>query len=158
MWGIFNYSIKKLSNFKSSFSNSDTSRKKEHPTISTKTLRMKIHLSKTFLQTQSLFIVWNQKETIFFLGKTGSRERKLLTLKGLARLLPRIQNLYQISYILWNPLWYLLVQSSDTNLLAAKETLGLRCICRNQLVIQTTHLNCHLACDYVTSFLAYCRG
>ena len=81
-----------------------------------------------------------------------------LTSKGLAKLLPRIQKLYQIPYILCNPLWSLFVQSSDTNLMAPRGTLGLQCTCRAQLIIQTTHLHCHLPCNYVTSLLAYCRG
>ena len=64
LWSIFNYSVKKLSNLESSFLNSDTSWKNKTPTISTKTLRMKIYLSRTFLQTQSFFVVWNQKQMI----------------------------------------------------------------------------------------------
>ena len=46
--------------------------------ILTETFRMVINLSKTFLETQSFFIVSNQKEIIFVLRGTGSRERKLL--------------------------------------------------------------------------------
>ena len=78
---IFTYSVKKLSNLESSFWSSDTSWKNKTPLISTKTLRMVIYLSKHFLQTQSFFIVSNQKQLIFILGKTGSRERKLRNFK-----------------------------------------------------------------------------
>ena len=42
---------------------------------------MVINLSKNFLQTHSIFIVSNEKQMIFLLGKTGSRERKLLNFK-----------------------------------------------------------------------------
>ena len=49
--------------------------------ILTETFRMVINLSKTFLETQSFFIVSNQKEMIFVLRGTGSRERKLLNFK-----------------------------------------------------------------------------
>ena len=97
---------------------------------------------------------------IFVLGKTGSRKRKLFNLKksNKTKLLPRIQKLYQITYIFCNTPWSVFVQSSDTNLLAARKTLWLQCICRAQSIIQTTHLNCRLPCNYVTSLLVYCRG
>ena len=71
LWSIFNYSVKKLSNSESSFLNSGTSWKNKTPTISTKTLRITIYLSKHFLQIQSFFIVWNKKQMIFVLGTTG---------------------------------------------------------------------------------------
>ena len=155
---IFHSSVKKFSNLESSFLIIDTSWKNKTLIISTQTFRMVTNLWKTFLQTQSFFIVWNQKQMIFVLEKTGSKDRKLLNLKGLANFLPTIQKLYQIPYILCNPLWSLLVQSSDTNLMAPRGTLGLQCICRAQLIIQMTYLNCCLPCNYVTSLLAYCRG
>ena len=72
--------------------------------------------------------------------------------------MPRIQKLYQSPYILCNPLWSLFVQSSDTNLLAPRGTLGFQCICKAQLIIQTTHLHCPFPCNYIKSLLAYCRG
>ena len=150
--------MKKCWKIESSISNSDTSWKNSTPIISTGTLRVVIYLWKSFLQTQSFFIVWNQKQMIFVLEKTGSKDRKLLNLKGLANFLPTIQKLYQIPYILCNPLWSLFVQSSDTNLMAPRGTLGLQCICRAQLIIQTTHLHCHLPCNYVTNLLPYCTG
>ena len=75
------YSVKNLSNLESSFWNSDTTWRNITPIIWTKTLRMVIYLSKIFHQTQSFFIVWNQKQMILVLGKTGSRERKLLKFK-----------------------------------------------------------------------------
>ena len=114
-------------------------------------------LFKTYLQTQSFFTVWNQKQIIFILGGTRSREKKLLSPKGLAKPLPMIKKLYQITYILCNPLWSPFAQSSDTNLLAQRETRALQCICRVQLTIQMIHLHSHLPCNYVTSLLTYCR-
>ena len=54
---------------------------KKAPIIWTETFRMVINVSKTFLQTQSFFIVSNQKQMIFILRGTGSRERKLLNFK-----------------------------------------------------------------------------
>ena len=54
---------------------------KKAPIISTETFRMVISLSKTFLETQSFFIVSNQIQMIFVLRGTGSTERKLLNFK-----------------------------------------------------------------------------
>ena len=42
---------------------------------------MVINLSKTFLQTQTFFTVSSQKQIMFILGGTRSRERKLLKFK-----------------------------------------------------------------------------
>ena len=137
---IFNYSVKKLSNLESNFLIIDTSWKNKTPIISTKTFRMVIYLSKTFLETQSFFIVWNEKQIIFaFLG-TGSQKGSCLTAKGLAKLLPRIQKLYQIKYIFCNTVSSVSIPPFDTNWLAPRGTLGLQCICRAQLSIHTTHL------------------
>ena len=135
MWSIFNYA-----------------------TISTKTLTIKICLSEKFLQTQSFFIVWNQKQMIFVFEKTRSRDRKLLNFKRSGKTFTQDSKAISIPYILCNSLWSLFVQSSDTKLLASRGTLGLQCICRAQLIIQTTHQHCCLPCNYVTSLLAYCRG
>ena len=41
-----------------------------------------------------------------------------LTLKGAAKLLPMIQKLYQMTYILCKALWSALIQPFDTNLYA----------------------------------------
>ena len=117
LWSIFNYSVKKLSNLESSFLNSDTSWKNKTPTISTKTLRMKIYLSKAFLQTQSFFIVWNQKQMIFVLEKTGSRDRKLLNFKRSSKTFTQdtkaisdsIYPLYPSVISLCSILWYQLI-------------------------------------------------
>ena len=81
MRSIFNYSVKKLSNLQSSFLNSDTSWQNKTLTISTQTFRMVTNVSKTFPQTQSFFIVWNQKQMISVLEKAGSRDRKFLNFK-----------------------------------------------------------------------------
>ena len=57
---------------------------------------MVIYLSRNLLKTQSFFIVSNQKEMIFVLGKTGSRERKLLNFKKSSKTLTQDAN--AISY------------------------------------------------------------
>ena len=145
-------------NFEWIFSSIDTSWKNKTPIISTGTFRMVVNLSKTFVQTQSFNTVWNQKQIIFILGRTASRIGSCLSSKYLAKNLPRIQKLYQITYILCNALWSLFIQSFDTNLLAPRGTLGLQCICRAHLIMQTTHLHCRLLCNYVTILLTYCRG
>ena len=113
---IFNYSVKKLSNLESSFLIIDTSWKNKTPKIPTKTFRMVIYLSKTFLEIQPFFIVWHEKQMIFALLGTGSQKGRCLTAQGLAKLLPRIQKLYQIKYIFCNSvicfqstLWYQLI-------------------------------------------------
>ena len=76
---IFYYSVKKLSNLESSLLITDTSWKNKTPIISTKTFRMVIYLSRTFLQTQSFFIVWNEKQMTFVFLGIGSREGKTFT-------------------------------------------------------------------------------
>ena len=81
---IFNYSVKKLLNLESSFLITDTSWKNKTAIILTETFIIVINLSKTCLQAQSFFIVWNEKQIFAFLG-TGS-------------LLPRIQNLYKKNF------------------------------------------------------------
>ena len=81
MLSIFNCSVEKSSTLESSFSNINTSWKKRSHIISTEIFRMVINLSKTFIQSQSFFTFWNQKQIIFILGGTGFRDRKLLKLK-----------------------------------------------------------------------------
>ena len=146
---IFSSSVKKLSNLESKFLNVDTSWKNKFP-ISTETFRMVINLQKTFLQTRSFFIVSNKKQIIFVLGRPWLWEISCLYSKVLAKPSTRMQNLYQITYIFCNPLWYLLIHPFDTNLLAPRGTLGLQWICRAHLFIQTTCLHCCLPCNYVT--------
>ena len=77
----FNSSVKNLLNLEWSFSNIDTTWKNKTPVISTETFRMVINIWKTFLQTQSFFIFWNQKQTIFIFWGTGCTGRKLLNFK-----------------------------------------------------------------------------
>ena len=149
--------MKKTLNLEWSFSNNDNTWTNKTCIISTETFRIVINLSKTFLQTQSFFIVWNQKQMTFILGKRGSGKRSCLKSKGLAKLLPRIQNLYQITYIFCNTVQSISIQPFDTNWLAPRETLELQCICRAQLVIHTTDLPCCFPSNYVTSPLAYSR-
>ena len=149
--------MKELLNLEWSFSNIDNTWKNKTCIILTKIFRIVINLSKTCLQIQGFFIVWNQKQMIFVLGETGSGKRSCLKSKGLAKLLPRIQNLYQITYIFCNSVASISILPFDTNWLAPRETLGLQCICRAQLLIHTTHLPSSLPCDYLTSLLSYCR-
>ena len=149
--------MKKLLNLEWSFSNIDNTWKNKTCIIMTQTFRIVINLSKTFLQTQSFFIVYNHKQMIFILGKTGSGKTSWLTSKGLSELLPRIQNLYQITYLFCNTVQSISIQLLHTNWLALSETLRLQCICRAQLLIHTTHLPCSLPCNYVTSLLASSR-
>ena len=157
MLSVFNYSVKKLSNLESRFSNSDNSWKKNTSIILVETLRMVIYLSRNLLKTQSFFIVSNQKEMIFVLGKTGSRERKLLNLKKSSKTFTKdtkaISNyiyLLQHSVICLCPiLWYQLNGSKRNPWVP---------VYLQSPIIQTTHLHCRLPCNYVTSLLAYCRG
>ena len=72
------------------------------------------------------------------LGKRGSGKRSCLKSKVVAKLLPMIQNLYQITYIFCNTVASISVQPFDTILLVPRETLGLQRICRSQLLIHTT--------------------
>ena len=158
MLHFFNYSVKKLWNLESSFSIIDNSWKNKTPITSTKTFRMVINLSKNCLQSQSFFIVWNQKQMLFVFGKHDQGKQSYLTSKGLIKLLPSTQKLYQITYIFSNTLRSVSIKPFYTNWLAPRGTLGLECICRAQVIIQTTHLHCRLPYNYVTSLLAYCRG
>ena len=137
---IFNYSVKNLSNLESSFLIIDTSWKNKTPKISTKTFRMVICLSKTFLGIQPFFIVWHEKQMIFALLGTGSQKGSCLTAKGLGKLLPRIQKLYQIKYVFCNTVSSVSIPPFYTNWLAPRGTLGLQCVGRAQPVIPTRHL------------------
>ena len=126
--------MKKLFNFQWSFLTIDIRLKNKTPIIFTERLGIVIYLWKTFLQTESFFIVWNEKQIIFVLGGTGSMERKLLHFKkAQAKILLRMQKLYQTTYIFCNTLWSVLIHPFDTNLLPPRETLGLHCIFRAQL-------------------------
>ena len=78
--------MKKLSNLEWSFSNIDNTWKNKTCVLLTKRFRIVINLSKTCLQIQSFFIVWNQKQMVFVLGETGSGKRSCLKSKVLARL------------------------------------------------------------------------
>ena len=149
--------MKKTLNIEWSFLNIDNTWTNKTCIISTQTLRIVINLSKTFLQTQSFFIVYNHKHLTFILGKTGSGKTNWLSSKGLSKLLPRKENLYQITYLFCNTVQSISIQLLHTNWLALSETLRLQCICRAQLLIHTTHLPCYLPCSYVTRPLAYSR-
>ena len=141
--------MKKLPNLESSFLINDTSWKNKTLILSTKTFKMMISLSKVFLQTQSFFIVWNQKQ---IKGKEVTKLQKVE------------QKFYQeyksyiklhIAAVILHHLFWLM--PFDTNLLSPRRTLGSQYICSAQLYIHTTHLPCRLPCSYVRSLLAYCR-
>ena len=111
-----------IGNLEWSFSNIDHIWKNKACIISTQIFRIVIYLPKTFLATQSLFIVWNQKQMIYILVKTGSGKRNWLTSKDLAKILPlRTQSLF----IVWNQkqMIYILVKtgSGKRNWLTSKD-------------------------------------
>ena len=62
MLSVFNSYVKKLPNLESSFLIIDATWNNKTVILSIKTFTMVINLSKVFLQTQSFFIVWNQKQ------------------------------------------------------------------------------------------------
>ena len=59
-------------------------------------------------------IFTRHKQLIFILRKTGSGKRSFLKSKGLAKLLARIQRLYQITYIFCNTVASISIQPFDT--------------------------------------------
>ena len=132
--------MKKLLNLEWSFSNIDNSWKTKTCIISTEAFRMVIELTKTFLQTPSFFIVWNQKKWFLKFYEQNRWKGSCLTSKDLAKLLLRIQKLYPITYIFCNTVSSVSIQPFDTNWLAPRWTLRLQCIWRAQLIIHTTHL------------------
>ena len=150
--------MEKLPNLEWGFSIIVSSWKNKTPTTSTETFRMVINFWKSFLQTQSFSIVWNQKQMLFVFRKTRSRERKLPNFKRPSKLLLRMQKLYQITYIFCNTLSSVSIHPFYTNWLAPREKLGLEWICRVQIIIHTTHLPFCLPWNYVTSPLTYSRG
>ena len=150
MLHIFNYSVKKLSNLEWSFLIIDSSWKNKTSIISTRTFRMVINLSKNCLQTQSFFIVWNKKQMIFLVVKTGCRERKLLNFKRSSKTFTDDTIPISIPSLSIPPFY--------TNWLAPTGNFGLQWICWVHLFIETILLHCCLPSNYVTSLLAYCRG
>ena len=151
-------SVKKLLNLEWSFSIIDSSWKNKTSTISTKTFRMVINISKKIFKLNhfSLFEIKNK----YFLSSEKQDQRKgsCLTSNSLAKILLRMQKLYQITNIFCNTLSSVSIHPVYTNWLAPRETLGLQWICRAQLIIHTTHLPCCLPWNYVTSPLSYSRG
>ena len=135
-------------------------------------------ISKTFLQTESFFVAWNQKQMVFMLRKTGPRERKLLNFKRSSEtftqdtkaisnyiyvlyhsviLLPRIQKLYQITYMFSTTRSSVSIKTCYTNWLVTKGTFGVQRICRAHLFIQTTRLHSWLPWYFVRILFAYSR-
>ena len=117
---IFDYSAKKLSTLES-FQASRILILVENkiPFISTEIFRLVINLAKKFLQTQSFFAVWNQKQIIFILGGTRSRERKLLKFKRSSKIFTQdtkaiwssIYPLYPSVISICSILWYELIST-----------------------------------------------
>ena len=150
--------MQKLLNLEWSFSNIDNSWKTKTCIISTEAFRMVIKLTKTFLQTQSFFIVWNEKKWFSTFYEQNRWKESCLTSKGLAKLLPGIQKLYQLAYIFSNTLSSASIQHFYTNWFPARRTLGLQCIWWAQIIIHTTHLPGNFPWNYITRLFAYCRG
>ena len=151
--------MKKLLNLTSTFSNSDTNWKKQNSyNIDQNTQNGGVPFKK-FSSDSIIFHCLEWKINNFSIRKKQDQGKwNCLISKSLAKLVPRIQKLYQITYIFCNTLWSVFVKSCDTNLLEARGTLALQCICRAQLIIQTTYLNCRWPCNHVRSLLVYCRG
>ena len=131
--------MKKIPKIESSFLINDTSWKNKTLILSTKTFKMMISLSKVFLQTQSFFIVWNQKQ---IKGKEVTKLQKVE------------QKCYQEykSYIKLHIAAVILhhifsLNPFDTNLLSPRRTLGSQCICRANYIIHTTYLQCPSPCN-----------
>ena len=74
MLSVFNSYVKKLPNLEPSFLIIDATWNNKTVILSIKTFTMVINLSKNFFQTQSLFIVWNQKQIN---GKEVTKLKKL---------------------------------------------------------------------------------
>ena len=141
--------MKKLPNLESSFLINDTSWKNKTLILSTKTFKMMINFSKVFLQTQSFFIVWNQKQ---IKGKEVTKLQKVEQ-----KFYPEYKSYIKL-HIAAVILHHVFIEPFDTNLLSPRRTLGSQCICRAKDIIHTTYLHCPSPCNYVTSLLAYCRG
>ena len=113
---------------------------------------------KKFSSNSIIFHCFKWKRIDFlFRRKQDQGKGSPLTSKGLAKLFPRIQKLYQITYIFCTTLSSLSIQHFYTNWFPARGALGLQCISRVQLIIQRTHLPSCFPCHYVTSLLAYCK-
>ena len=118
---------------------------------------MVINLPKFFFQTQSFFIAGNEKQIIFLLAKTESRERKSLNLKRSSKTFNQYTK--AISNYIYR-LYHSVICFHSTllsNRLPPRGILGLQCIWSTQLIIHTTLLPYCFHCHYVTSFLAYCK-
>ena len=120
MLGIFNSSVKKLSNLESSFLITDTGWKNKSLVISTQTSRMVTNLSLFQIKNKCLS---SQEKQDPWKGSCS-------TSKGLAKLLPRVINLYQITYIFCNTVSSISIQPFDTNSFAPRETFALQCVFR----------------------------
>ena len=73
--------MKKRLNLEWSLKNIKNTVKNKTCIILTETFKIVIHLPKTFIETQSFFIIWNQKHMIFVLRRSWSSEKKLLIFK-----------------------------------------------------------------------------
>ena len=127
--------MKKLLDLESSFSNTDTSWTKKFLLISNETFKMVIYVWRTFLQSQSFFIVSNQNQMIFILGRTGWREGKLLKFKKSSKTFTQ-DTKAKSNYIYFLLHFVICFNSTLTNLLAPRGNVGFQCICRAQLVMQ----------------------
>ena len=150
--------MKKLLNFQWSFLDIDIRSKNKTPIIFTERFGTVINLWKNFLQTESFLIVWNEKQTIFVLGGTGSTEGKLLHFKSSTKNYTEdtkaISNyiyLLQHSVICFDSsIWYQLISTKRNPWVALHFQSTI-----NYSHDTSTLPHCYLPCNYVTSLLGY---
>ena len=145
---IFNSSPKKFSNLESSFLINDTSWKNKTLIISTQTFRMVTNLSKTFLQTQSFFIVWNQKQ---IKGKEVTKLQKVEQ-----KFYPEYKSYIKL-HIAAVILHHLFSLNPLISTYCHQEQPLDPSVFAEPNYLFTQHLPCSLPCDYVTSLLSYSR-
>ena len=117
--------MKELLNLEWSFSNIDNTWTNKTCIISTEIFRVVINLAKTFLQTHHFSSFEIKNKWFSSEKKQHQEEGSCLTLKGVGKLLHRIQKPYQITYIFCKTLLSVSIQPSYTNLLATRGTPGL---------------------------------
>ena len=102
-----------------------------------------------------IFHGWKSKERFSTFYEQNRWKGSCLTSKGLAKHLPRIQKLYQITYIYYVFCFHstLLYQLIGTN---KNPRVGVNL--QSPIIIQTICLHCCLPWNYVTSLLVYSRG
>ena len=150
--------MNKLLNFEWSFLNIGIRSKNKTPIIFTETFRTVINLSKTFLQTQSFFIGWNEKQMIFVLGGTGLKERKLFNFKTSTKHFTEdTKAISNYIYLLEHSV-ICFDSSIRYQLIATKRNPWVALYFQSTINYShntSTLPHCHLPCNYVRSLLAY---